>query len=411
MKSIIANIARILFGAVFIFSGFVKAIDPIGFSYKITEYIEPLGIEWLSYFTLPAAIGLCAAEFALGVFVLLGIWSRLMGLLSILFMAFMTPLTLYIAIFNPVSDCGCFGDAIIIGNWETFYKNLFFSALAVIIFIYHDKIKPIYKSKFTQIIAVCFVTLTIIGFSAFALRYLPVIDFRPYKIGNNIEEQMTVPESAPQDVYKPATFIYEKDGEQREFTLIDGDFAPADWTYVGQGKQRELLQKGYEPPIQDFIITSSEMGEVTDFVLENENYLFLLAIPSVENASIKNAEKINRIYRYAMEQGYDFYALTASPTESVADFRAKTGAEYEFLNAEAKIIQTMIRANPGLILMKGGTVYDKWSHYDLPKFDKALDQDRWETPNTRNKWTVVFWSALLFIIPLCVLKFFDRKYA
>ena len=409
MKSIIANTARILFGAVFIFSGFVKAVDPLGFAYKITEYIEPLGIEWLTYFALPVAIGCIAVEFALGVFVLLGIKSRLMGLLAILFMAFMTPLTLYIALFNPVTDCGCFGDAVIIGNWETFYKNLIFSAFAVIIFIYHHKIKPIYKTEFAQIIAVCFVILIILAFSAFNLRYLPVIDFRPYKIGNNLREQMAVPDDKPKDVYEPATFIYEKNGEQKEFTLINGDFPDGSWKYVGQGKEPKLLQKGYVPPIRDFIITAPDAGEVTDWITENDNYLFLLTVPSVEDASTDNAGAINRIYEYALSQGYDFYALTASSADAVEKFRAKTGAEYPFLNADEKIIQTMLRANPGLILMKGGTVYDQWSHNHLPRFEKALDQDRWATPNTRTTWIIVFWSALLLVLPLCVLKFFDRK--
>ncbi|MDR1698753.1 MAG: DoxX family protein [Prevotellaceae bacterium] len=409
MKSIVANTARILFGIVFIFSGFVKAIDPLGFAYKIKEYIEPLGVEWFSYFALPVAVGLCALEFVIGACVLMGFKSRLMGLLSILFMAVMTPLTLYVAIFNPVTDCGCFGDALVIGNWETFYKNIVFSAFAIIIFVWHKEIKPVFKSEKLQFISAAFVTLTILAFSAYCLYYLPIIDFRPYKIGNNIIEKMSIPEGAPKDEFEPATFIYAKDGEEREFTLQSGDFPDSSWTFVRQGREQKLLKKGFEPAIRDFVIESAEMGEVTDWVTGNENYLFLLAVPFVEKASTRNYEEINRIFDFARENGYDFFAVTASGSEDIEAFRAKTGAAFEFFNADEKIIQAMIRANPGLILLKNGTVYGKWSHNRLPSFDKPLDQDRWATPDTRNDGTTVLWSALIFIIPLCVLKLFDKK--
>ncbi len=409
MKAVIANTARILFGIVFIFSGFVKAVDPFGFAYKIKEYLEPLGLEWFAWSALPAAVGLCALEFFIGAGVLMGFRSRLMGLLSILFMAVMTPLTLYVALFNPVTDCGCFGDALVIGNWETFYKNIVFSAFAIIIFVYHQEIKPVFKKEKLQFISAGFVLLTIIGFSVYCLYYLPVIDFRPYKIGNNIKEEMTVPEDAPKDEFEPATFIYERGGEEREFTLQTGDFPDSTWTFVRQGREQKLIKKGFEPAIKDFVIESAAMGEVTDWVTDNENYLFLLAVPFVEKASTRNFEEINRIFEFAQRNSYDFFAVTASGTEDIEAFRAKTGAVFEFFNADEKIIQAMIRANPGLLLLKGGTVYGKWSHTRLPSFDLPLDQTRWATPGTRNDWATVLWSALIFIIPLCVLKVFDRN--
>lgn len=409
MKYIIANIARVLFGIIFIFSGFVKAIDPLGFSYKIKDYIEPLGVEWFSYLALPAAVGLCAAEFALGCCVLMGFRSRLMGLFAILFMAVMTPLTLYVALFNPVTDCGCFGDALVIGNWETFYKNIVFSAFAIIIFVWHKEITPVFKSEKLQFISAGFVVLTILGFSAYCLYFLPIIDFRPYKIGNNIVEKMSIPADAPKDEFEPATFVYVKDGTEQEFTLQGMDFPDNSWTFVRQGKEQKLLKKGFEPAIKDFVIESADMGEITDWVTENENYLFLVALPSLEKASTKNFDKINQIYEYSLENGYDFFAITASGSEEIEAFRTATGAGFEFYNADEKTIQTMIRANPGVLLLKSGTVYGKWSHNRLPSFDKPLNQDRWVTPDTRNDWKTIIWSALIFIIPLCVLKCFDKK--
>jgi uncharacterized membrane protein YphA (DoxX/SURF4 family) len=205
---VLAECCRLLLGIVFIFSGFVKAVDPMGGSIKITDYLVSFGLAKLQPFAVLLSFNLSALEFALGVCILLGIYRRYTSLLILVFMAFMTPLTLYLALFNPVSDCGCFGDALILTNWQTFYKNLILSSAAVVVFIYSQRLLRCYTYKAYWFVAL-FAYLCAIGFAYFNYYHLPVIDFRPYKVGANIPALMQIPDGAPVDEYK-YTLIYEK---------------------------------------------------------------------------------------------------------------------------------------------------------------------------------------------------------
>ncbi len=192
-------LSRIVLGGIFIFSGFVKAIDPLGSAYKFTDYFLAFDVEWLSFSALPAAIILSTLEFIIGAGVLLGVRIRLSALGALLFMAFFTPLTLYIAITDPVPDCGCFGDAIIISNWETFYKNIFILAAAIVVFIYRKQISVPWN-RFTDKMLAFVLTAGIIALSVYCLLYLPVIDFRPWKVGNDVSE-LVIPTEEVAETY------------------------------------------------------------------------------------------------------------------------------------------------------------------------------------------------------------------
>ena len=252
-SNILLEIARMIVGLTFVFSGFVKAIDPLGSTYKFEDYFTAFGgfFEHLTPIAFPAAIALSTLELLIGVCLLLKIKLKTMSVVALLFMAVMTPLTLYIALKNPVTDCGCFGDAIILGNWTTFYKNLVLVALVLLVLIFNRQFRNMFMPKVEWAIVVLTVIVGV-GLSVHGFRHQPMIDFRPYKVGVNIPEKMVVPEGAAGDKYE-TTLIYKKDGQQQEFT-IENYPKDSTWTFVEQ--KTTLVSKGFTPPIHNFSIGS-----------------------------------------------------------------------------------------------------------------------------------------------------------
>lgn len=359
---ILVECCRLLLGVVFIFSGFVKAVDPMGFAIKIGEYLSSFGLDKLQPFSVLLSFNLSAIEFALGVCMLLGVYRRYVSFLILLFMAFMTPLTLYLALFDPVSDCGCFGDALVISNWETFFKNIILSAAAVIAFIYNQRLLQGYTFKVYWFVAL-YAYLFGVGFGYYNYNHLPVLDFRPYKIGANIPSLMEIPAGAPEDEYK-YTFIYEKDGVKKEFGLNDYPANDSTWTFVDS--KTELVKQGYVPPVTAFNIYDGEGEDVTDEILNNPEPLLLLIAPKLEDADDEQMDEINGVYDYALEHQIPFYCVTGSSKEAIDTWSDNTGAEYPFRMADEVLLKTMIRSNPGLMLLKDGTILDKWHYNDIP---------------------------------------------
>lgn len=357
------NVCRFALAFVFIFSGFVKAVDPLGSQYKIQDYLEAFGIAgWFpSFFPLFVAIILSTLEFSVGVYFLFGIRRKLSTALALIMMGFMTPLTFYLAIANPVSDCGCFGDAWVLTNWETFIKNVFLLLAAISVFKWGNRIIRLVSESSQWLIAL-YSLIFIIGVSLYCLTYLPVIDFRPYKVGTDIPQSMIIPEGAKKSVYE-STFILEKDGIKKEFTL--DDYPDSTWTFIDT--HTVLKEKGYEPPIHDFSIVRTADGEdITEEVLNDKNYTFLLIAHRIDQADDSNIDLINEIYDYCVENGYKFYCLTSSLDDEIEQWRDKTGAEYPFCIADDITLKTIIRSNPGLMLIKDGVILNKWSHNELP---------------------------------------------
>ncbi|MDR0873221.1 MAG: DoxX family membrane protein [Prevotellaceae bacterium] len=416
MKKIIVNLLRFIFAAVFIFSGYVKAIDPLGFTYKITEYLEKFGGFFQSFDILafPFAILNSSLELLIGIALLLGIYRKKTIILAMLFMAIYTPLTLYIAIFNPVTDCGCFGDALVISNWTTFWKNIVLDIIIVTLFIYRNDIIPFLGRKI-RVIAVIFAAIFCVGLSVYCYRHLPLIDFRPYKIGTYIPEKMEYPEDAARDEFATIlTYKNNANGEQRDFklngsTVIDikdnteyafGDFAK-EWTFVAQTSK--LIKKGYEPPIHDFSITTDEDGDITEEVLADTNYTFLLIAYKLEKADQTHSAEINKIYDYAQSQGYKFYCLHSSLNEDLIDYVQEGDAKYPFATADETTLKTIIRANPGLLLLKNGTILNKWHYNDLPAFDAPLAGSKLGKVQLNNAVGKTLTAAGIFLVPIIIL--------
>ena len=357
------HICRFLLAVVFIFSGYVKAVDPLGTQYKIQDYLTAWGCAGVipDWVMLAVAVLLTAFEFCLGIFLLFAIQRRVTSRLTLAFMAVMTPLTLWLAVSNPVSDCGCFGDAVKLTNWQTFLKNAVLFAAAIIVARRPLRMRRFISKKWQWIVINC-AALFIIGTSAYCLYYLPVFDFRPYHVGADIKKGMEIPPGAPQAQFQ-TTFILEKNGIRKEFTVED--YPDSTWTFIDSKTIQTAA--GYEPPIRDFSITTMDTGEdITDSVLNDKGLTFLLVAPYVEQADDTNFGAIDAVCEYAQEHGHAFYGLTASSDKGIAHWRNITGAEYPFCTTDAITLKTIIRSNPGLVLLQNGTVIAKWSHNDLP---------------------------------------------
>lgn len=404
------NVCRIPLALAFIFSGFVKAIDPLGTQYKIGDYLEALHLEQHipTWATLSASVLLSLLEFCLGIFLLFAIRRRVVSRMIVVFMAFMTAVTVWLWGWNPISDCGCFGDAIHLSNGQTLLKNIILLAMAVVV-----ARKPLgmvrFVSKTNQWIVINYTVLFALASSALSLWYLPLFDFRPYHIGANIRKGMEIPKGAKLPKLE-TTFILEKGGVRKEFTL--DDYPDSTWTFI-DSKTVEV-EKGYEPPIHDFSITNAETGDdITQRVLADKGYTFLLIAPYLELADDSNFGEIDQIYEYAQDHHYAFIALTASGAEAVAHWRDITGAEYPFYITDGTTLKTIIRSNPGLVLLRDGVVINKWSHNDLPTtagLSAPLEKTALGKIPAKSVSRRVTWVVLWFILPLFVLTLADRTW-
>lgn len=408
---IIVNLCRIVVALTFVLSGFVKAVDPLGTQYKINDYLEAMGL--LSYvsetLTLAAAVVLVAVEFCLGVNMLFAMHRRLTSHLLVVLMAVLTPFTLWVAVANPVADCGCFGDALVLSNWQTFWKNVLLLVAAVIV-----ARRPLMMVRFVSLsnqwIVANFSIVFILVTAVHSLYDLPIFDFRPYHVGASIREGMEIPADAEHPQFE-TTYIMEKDGERREFTLED--YPDSTWTYVD--RLTVQTSKGYEPPIHDFSIESLESGEdITQEVLADEGYTFLLISPSLDYADDSRADLYGLIHEYADDHKMAFYCLTASSEEGISRWKDITGAEYPFCHTDETTLKTIIRSNPGLVLVKDGTVIRKWSHNNLPGEEMLTgvpEESEIGKPDGKTATEKIVLVMLWFVLPLIILTVADRLWA
>ena len=369
MKKAAVNICRLILALTFIFSGFVKAVDPLGTQYKIQDYLVALGLGKLipDFTTLSLSVLLAATEFFLGICLLFAIRRRVVSKLVLAVMVAMTPLTLWLAIADPIHDCGCFGDALVLTNWQTLWKNLVLLGAAIVVWKWPLE-QPRLISRTNQWIVMNYTLVFILLFiSAKSLYTLPQFDFRPYHIGADIRE--------------------------------------------GWNKMME----GEESPFQDLFIEQMETGEdLTEQILNNPDYTFLLIAPHLEQADDSRLDEINQMYEYSLENDYTFYCLTASGEKAIERWRDLTGAEYPFCQTDDITLKTIIRSNPGLVLLKDGKVIRKWSHNDLPTEEelatKLEDCELGQLP-TETVTTKILWVLTWFVLPLLVLTIADRLWA
>ena len=404
----VVNCCRFILGVTFVFSGFVKAVDPLGTCYKIQDYFTAFGILQLMPDIVPLALSvfLAVMEFGVGMHLILGIRRRVTTLLALLIMLVMTPLTLYLALTNPISDCGCFGDALVLTNWQTFGKNVVLLICAVVVFMTPWNMVRFLTKKMEWTLSTYSVVFVFV-LACYCLATLPIIDFRPYKIGNNIREGMEIPEGAKPTVFD-TRFIMEKEGERQTFTV--DNYPDSTWTFVSA--ETIVVEKGYEPPIHDFVMESMETGEdITDEVLDDPGYTFLLVMHRTEEAEEGFIDLINELYDYSVEHGYGFYALSSSSAEAIEQWRDRTGAEYPFCIMDDITLKTMVRSNPGLMLIKNGVVLNKWADSQMPnEFDLTdrLEELPLGVMKDVSDLRTLGWVGVWFVAPLLLIILIDR---
>jgi uncharacterized membrane protein YphA (DoxX/SURF4 family) len=365
MKTI-AHISRLLVAFVFLFSGFVKGVDPLGTAYRIEDYFIAFGADYAIPFTLFLSIFLCAVEFALGAALLFNFWLKVLSWPLLLMMAFFTLLTLNDAIYNPVPDCGCFGDALKLTNWETFYKNVVLIILVGIIFYYRKKFRSIFVPRIDMwAVAVIFLAFTY--FSVHQYRHLPWIDFLGWKKGTDL-----VPDNPGQS---KTYLIYRNkiSGEEKEYLSPNYPWNDTtwvrEWEFVAQRVDDSGVIKGHNLKIFD-----SEGNDYTETFINNPGYQFLVVSYSLSEASEKGMEKINRLFEQVNNEAHSMVVLTGSLDKEIAAYRQKMHPDLEFYNADDVELKIIVRANPGVILLRDGVVVDKWHWRDLPDYDELKEE-------------------------------------
>lgn len=358
---ITGSIARTLLALTFLFSGFVKAVDPLGTVYKIQDYLhEGFGgvFQWAIPAAGVAAVCLITLEWLLGIAMLLNVRTQWTSWITLLFYCIMTPLTLYIAIANPVSDCGCFGDALVITNWQTFWKNIILLLLSICFVICRKAIPELF-SWWMEIIIALAALGSVAGIMGYSYTHLPQIDFRPYKVGNHIPTLMEIPDDAEVDQYE-ITLIYAKDGKEQTFTLENYPKGDPEWTFVDQ--KSVLIKKGYVPPIHDFEIETLEGDYITQDILESEEPVTLVVMYDLSKTDTTQLEKL----MYMIHEYPRVYFLTASGEEEIFAFAEELGWDEEttystFCFTDPITLKTIVRANPGVIVVQNGTIIDKYN--------------------------------------------------
>ena len=354
-------LARIIVGAVFVFSGFVKAVDPLGSCYKFTDYFNlAFDMPYMAEWSLPLAFILSALEFTTGIMLVFNLKPRWAVWLAFMFEIVFTPLTLYIAIKNPVHDCGCFGDALVLDNWTTFAKNVVLLALVIFLVVKRKQMNnPLSDNVEIAIAASAFCVALI--FQHIMIRHLPILDFRPYKIGNNIAELMEYPPDAPRDEYK-TELIYTNSITGEEKTFDSENYPWNDSTWVWKDTKSVLVKQGYVPPVHDFTMTDTSGIDYTEQVLNYVKPVLLVVMHKLEKSEVEGLEMLHKLQEYAEKNNWAIIGMTSSNWDVVNNVKNEFNVEFPFVQTDDITLKTIVRANPGIVKLEKGTVMDKWNY-------------------------------------------------
>lgn len=380
---VVTHVARVLVGVLFIFSGFIKANDPLGFSYKLEEYFEVFKadtglslFEGMAHMALPFAIIICFSEMALGVMLLIGFKRELTLWLLFAQIAFFTFLTFYSACYNKVTHCGCFGDFLKLRPWESFWKDIALMILITVLFAGKENINPPMAPMISHTSLVLGLALSL-WFPIYAYRNLPPIDFRAYAPGMNIRKNMEKGEGYQDPVYQ-SLLVYEnlKTGELKE--LNQDDFMKSKiWedtlTWKWHSTDNKLITEAVNPPlITDFTVNDALGNNLTDSLLNDKGYSVWIIMHQLDKTTSDPTviAQITDFVKLAQQDGVKIYGFTASSNEEVEKFKKATGFSFPFLTADNIVLKTMIRSNPGFMLVKEGTVITNWHYRNMPVYSE-----------------------------------------
>tara|TARA_R110002012_G_scaffold51138_1_gene132151 strand:- start:27270 stop:28367 length:1098 start_codon:yes stop_codon:yes gene_type:complete len=360
MKQIVA-VSRIFVGILFIISGFIKLNDPLGFSYKLQEYFsaDVLNIPFLEPYALIISILVVVFEVVLGVFLLIGYKPKFTVYSLLAMIVFFTFLTFYSAYFDKVKDCGCFGDALKLTPWESFTKDIILLFFILILWAGIKHIKPLFGRQVVTTAIALLSFLASLSFAYYVLMHLPAIDFRAYKVGANIEEGMTIPDDAPKPIQE-FTWTFKVNGAEQIF-VTDGSYPTVDGEYVGV--ESKVIDPGYEPSVVDFSI-ETEDENLTEYFL-NEDKLIMIIMYNLATAELDGVAKLKTFSDEALKNGYTVIGLSASGGDEKAQFKAAHKLNFDFYLCDEKALKTVVRASPGIVKLKKGTVVQKAHWNDI----------------------------------------------
>jgi len=357
---ILVTLSRVIVGILFIISGFIKLNDPVGFSFKLEEYFSQGVLDLPVFMPYALAISLIVVivEVLLGIMLLLGVWKKVTVWSLLGMILFFTFLTFYSAYYNKVTDCGCFGDAVKLTPWESFTKDIILLVLIVILVIGLKYIKPLFSTVFRSAVTLIALSACII-FAVVVLKHLPAIDFRPYKIGANIIDGMTVPEDAPKAIYE-YSWKFNVNGEE-QIIVTHGDYPTVDGEFVDV--ETTEIQKGYEPPIHDFSIEQD--GEDFTTALMMEPKLVMVIAYDLTKTNKDAYTKLKEVTDQALSKGYKVIGMSASNPEQKSNLIQKNNLKFEFYFTDETVLKTMVRSNPGVLVLTKGTIEQKVHYNDL----------------------------------------------
>ncbi len=361
MKNIITQFSRIFVGVLFIISGLIKLDDPVGFSYKLAEYFGEtvLNLPFLIPIALPIAVFIVIFETILGVMLLVGFKSKFTIWSLLLMIVFFTFLTFYSAYFNKVTDCGCFGDALKLTPWESFTKDVVLLFFIIILFINSNLVQPIFSKSVRNAIVIISIALCVF-MAYYVLNHLPIIDFRPYKVGTNIQKSMEIPEGAEKSLVE-MIFIYKVNGVDKEFTEKDLMNIPEGATFVD--RKDKVITQGYLPPIHDFSMEKDDTDYKDEFLKEPKLLVFVMYDLAIANEG--GMKKLASVAADAKGKGYKVIAMTASVGDAISKAKQQFNLDFDFYFCDAITLKTIERANPSIIVIKNGTIVQKEHHNDI----------------------------------------------
>lgn len=379
MKKGLVNFSRIFVGVLFIFSGLIKANDPMGFGYKLQEYFEVFHMNFLSEWATGIAILLCVFEIVLGALLLFGFWRKQVTTGLLVVIIFFTFLTFVSAAFKVVTSCGCFGDAIPLTPWQSFSKDIVLLVLILILFKYRSRISPVTENRSLQNALFGIVLAASLMFSQFTYSRLPVLDFLPYKIGANLPELMKIPAGAKPDEYQIMYNMKHKEtGEQK--VMSDKDYLKTEiwkdenWEIVGTPESK-LVKKGYQPKIKDLLITDASGTDYTKELIENPYYNLVVVAYNLKETDDEGMARLNALALNATEQFNIRSVLLTSNSAQDADAYSKRMKLFmEVFYADAVPLKSMVRASPGVLLLKNGVVINKWHYNSVPSIDELTER-------------------------------------
>ena len=401
-----------MLGLTFLFSGFVKSVDVYGTTFKIVDYFHAFHLDIFQPLSKLLAFGIVGFEFLLGILIIIGIYAKVVSKLVISIVFFMMLLTLYIALFNNVEDCGCFGDVLILSNWATFFKNIVLLIFAFIFVIYHRLVIPLFSIKIRKyVLRYSFIYIS--GILLYSYIYEPLFDFRPYHVGAKLMPFDSINKKNKDQV----SLIYRKDGEEKVFTPETAPWQNGEWTYVET--RINSLNIENTKSIADFSIQNIKFDkenkptiiDITDKVLLDSEYSFFLLIPDLSILSDIQYDTINKIALYAGNNNCNVYCLTASTRNEVLQFKENLNPEIMICLADNRLINTIVRTSPGLMIMKKGLIVAKWSRWSFP-FDLHLGCNMNElitsSPSSVRIGPIIL-AVLLLLLPMMVFKIKDKR--